>query len=658
MTLDLHLWYVPLLCFAGFALNIIFGRFWSHAVAGVVGVGFSALAFADAVWVALRWLGTQTPYLEQHGNWISAAGLTVPFGFQLDQLSLVMLLVVTGVGFLIHIYSAGYMAHEGGFYRYFALLNLFLFFMMVLVLSSNYALMFIGWEGVGFVSYMLIGFFFRRDSAAKAGLKAFVVNRIGDFGFLIALFLLFQRFHSFDFTSIFAQARTLPVETSGAGILTAICLLLFVGATGKSAQIPLYVWLPDAMEGPTPVSALIHAATMVTAGVYMVARSATLYVRAPQASAVVLGIGGATALFAAIIGLLQRDIKRVLAYSTVSQLGYMFMACGVLSYGAGIFHLMTHAFFKGLLFLSAGSVIHAAHGEQDMFEIRKLSPGGLRKYAPVTFWCFAAATCAISGIPGFSGFFSKDQILSAVFNVNKFWWAIGTLTALLTSFYMFRALFITFFANPEGTAEPSPSHAHPSGQEPSEVADHNTLPHESPAVMTVPLIILALLSTFGGLVGLGDRFTKFLSPAFQTGLPPATGPAGSDTTVFAASITVALLGLLLAWWFYLKNPAAPRRLAASFPALRALVFNKFWIDELYGAVIITPLTVVSRVLLDRGVEQTIVDGGVQGTAWLASATGNTTRRQASGNLRSYAAWLGTAAVAVLFYVLVVGFRRF
>src|SRR5205823_2432937 len=383
------------------------------------------------------------PHIETVAPWIRVGTFQADFAFYLDQLSLVMLLVVTGVGLLIHIYSIGYMWEEGGFHRFFCYLNLFMFFMLTLVFASNYLLMFIGWEGVGLASYLLIGFWFTKDSAASAGKKAFIVNRIGDFGFMIALFLLIKHFGSLNFDQVFQSISPMKPETAGAGLLTGIGVLLMVGACGKSAQIPLYVWLPDAMEGPTPVSALIHAATMVTAGVYMVARSHLIFERAPSALTVVAILGTLTAFFAATIGIAQTDIKKVLAYSTISQLGYMFLACGVAAFSAGIFHLMTHAFFKGLLFLSAGSVIHALGGEQDM---RRM--GGLRTKIPWTFWTMTAATFAIAGIPPLAGFFSKDQILWKAWSSpygSWIYWAVAVITALLTSFYMFRLWFLTFF---------------------------------------------------------------------------------------------------------------------------------------------------------------------------------------------------------------------
>src|SRR5579863_4499492 len=436
---NLNLWIIPVLPLIGAAINGLFGRRFKNGVVSTVALLFTFAAFLYAVWAALQWWGQTAPYNKVLGDWIWAGNFHAPFGFYLDRLSTIMMLVVTGVGFLIHVYSVGYMAHEGGYYRFFAYLNLFMFFMLTLVLANNYLLMFVGWEGVGLASYLLIGFFFHKDSAADAGKKAFIVNRIGDFGFLLGMFLLIGQFHSLNFDAVFSGASNLSPEL-GWGVLTATALLLAVGATGKSAQVPLYVWLPDAMEGPTPVSALIHAATMVTAGIYMIARSSPIFSRAPHALEVVAFIGCLTAIFAATIGIAQTDIKRVLAYSTVSQLGYMFMACGVAAYSAGIFHLMTHAFFKGLLFLAAGSVIHAVGGEQDM---RKM--GGLKQYIPWTFLTMSAATFAIAGFPPFAGFFSKDAILWKAFSSpygSWVYWAIGVFTAFLTSFYMFRLWFL------------------------------------------------------------------------------------------------------------------------------------------------------------------------------------------------------------------------
>src|SRR3954463_15802412 len=476
MTGNLHLWLIPLLPLIGATINGLFGRRFSRQISAGVALTFCGAAFAMAVWVVSRFSGLNLPYVETLAPWMRAGNFQVDFAFFLDQLSLIMLLVVTGVGFLIHIYSVGYMWEESGFYRFFSYLNLFMFFMLTLILANNYLLMFVGWEGVGLASYLLIGFWFVKDSAPSAGKKAFIVNRIGDFGFLIALFLIIQHFGSLNFQQVFQSVTPLSTEGTGAGLLTWIAILLMVGAAGKSAQIPLYVWLPDAMEGPTPVSALIHAATMVTAGVYMISRSHVIFERAPMALTVVAVIGTLTALFAATIGITQTDIKKVLAYSTVSQLGYMFMACGVGAFSAAIFHLMTHAFFKGLLFLAAGSVIHAVSGEQDM---RKM--GGLRKKIPWTFWTMTVATIAIAGIPPFAGFFSKDEILWRAYQASWIYWLVGLVTAFLTSFYMFRLWFMTFFGVYRGEAEAAHGHGHDAGH------GHGGI-HESPRLMLVPLM--------------------------------------------------------------------------------------------------------------------------------------------------------------------------
>src|ERR1700719_512627 len=477
MTSNLNLWLIPALPLAGAAINGFLGKKSSRTAVTTVGLVFPGAAFAWALVVALRFSSLDLPYQEYVAHWIRSGNFSADFALYLDQLSLVMLLVVTGVGFLIHIYSVGYMWDDRSYYRFFAYLNLFMFFMLTLILANNYLLMFIGWEGVGLASYLLIGFWFTKDSAASAGKKAFIVNRIGDFGFLIGLFLIIQHFGSLNFTQVFAQMQPMTAETGGAGLLTAIGILLMVGACGKSAQIPLYVWLPDAMEGPTPVSALIHAATMVTAGVYMVARSHVIFEHAPTALTVVAIIGTLTAIFAATIGMAQTDIKRVLAYSTVSQLGYMFLACGVGAFSAGIFHLMTHAFFKALLFLAAGSVIHAMGGEQDMLKM-----GGLSKKIKWTYITMLTATLAIAGFPPLAGFFSKDSILlSAYQNANggPILYGVGLFTALLTSFYMFRLIFLTFFGK-------------------QRYDEHHVHVHESPKSMLVPLMILAVLSLVGG----------------------------------------------------------------------------------------------------------------------------------------------------------------
>jgi len=527
--MSLHLWIIPLLPLAGAAINGLLGKRFSKALVNTIALGTTAAAFGYALYVTVRFLGLpadQIPHIERYATWISAGTFFAEYGIYLDQLSLVMLLIVTGVGFLIHIYSIGYMEHEGGYYRYFAYLNLFMFFMLTLILANNYLLLFVGWEGVGLSSYLLIGFWFLKDSAADAGKKAFITNRVGDFGFLIALFLLIKHFGNLQYEHVFNAVSPYPVEVT-AGLLTAIGLLLLVGAIGKSAQIPLYVWLPDAMEGPTPVSALIHAATMVTAGVYMLERSNPIFDRAPIALMAVAVIGTLTAIFAASIGILQTDIKKVLAYSTISQLGYMFMGVGVAAYGAGIFHLMTHAFFKALLFLSAGAIIHGLGGEQDMRHM-----GGLRKYMPYTFWCMTIATFTIAGFPPLAAFFSKDEILWKTWaRGDHVLWLIGIIAAGMTSFYMFRLWFLTFFGQYRGAQAEDSAHGH-DGHDAR--GGHGT-PHESPMVMIIPLMILALLSCVGGWVGIptvlggSDRFDHFLDPVFHSTAEAAPGgEAGFD----------------------------------------------------------------------------------------------------------------------------------
>jgi NADH-quinone oxidoreductase subunit L len=536
-----------------------------------------------------------------------------------------MLLVVTGVGFIIHVYSVGYMGHEEGYWRFFSYMNLFMFFMTVLVLAGNALLMFVGWEGVGLASYLLIGFYFQKTSAADAGKKAFIVNRIGDFGFLIGLFLLLANFGTLTFSDLAARLAENPGWTGG--VLTAIALCLLVGATGKSAQLPLYVWLPDAMEGPTPVSALIHAATMVTAGVYMIARTHFLFDRSPFALGAVAIVGAATALFAATIGLVQNDIKRVLAYSTISQLGYMFLACGVAAYSAAIFHLMTHAFFKALLFLAAGSVIHALGGEQDL---RKM--GGLRKQIPITFWTMTAAVFAIAGFFPFAGFFSKDAILYAAFlqgSGGKALWFVGLLTALLTSFYMFRLWYLAFMG---------------------ESRSQGVHPHESPWSMLGPLVLLALLSVAGGWIGIG-RFGTYLAPS--VGAHEAEGGSFQLEIILSIlAVAVAAIGWFIADRFYRQRPDSPANLAASVPAGYKLLANKYYVDEVYGAAFVKPLLAISKYVLEWVVDVAIL-GGI---AWLlggiATFGGAVLQRWQSGNLRSYAAWLALGAAAVLLFVLV------
>ena len=675
MSPNLHLWLIPLLPLIGAAINGFFGKRFSRQGVTAVALTFCGAAFALALWVAASFLAAPVWHSEVLAHWIRAGSFSADFAFYLDQLSFVMLLVVTGVGFLIHIYSVGYMWEDASFYRFFSYLNLFMFFMLMLVLANNYLLMFIGWEGVGLASYLLIGFWFTKDSAASAGKKAFIVNRIGDFGFLIALFLLIQHFGSLNFEQVFQSVAPLGGETAGAGLLTAIALLLMVGAAGKSAQIPLYIWLPDAMEGPTPVSALIHAATMVTAGVYMIARSHLIFERAPVALTVVAVIGTLTALFAATIGICQTDIKKVLAYSTISQLGYMFMACGVAAFSAGVFHLMTHAFFKGLLFLAAGSVIHAVGGEQDM---RKM--GGLRTKIPWTFWTMTAGTFAIAGIPPLAGFFSKDEILWRAYQTSWVYWALGLFTAFLTSFYMFRLWFMTFFGEYRGENHEVHGDGH-SGAAAAHGRDdhgHGGI-HESPRVMLVPLLILAVLSVVGGWIavpgslGGSNRFDKFLGPVFRATVQPAGGeqtgsggslpgeqPAegqepqtghGTELAFTAISVLAALLGLGLAWQLYYRHPQLPQRMAEAFGGIYQAVVHKYYVDEIYAAVFVKPLLKASTVILWHGVDRDVIDATLDNSASGARQTSDAIRHMQSGNLRSYAGWIAAGAAVVIAYMI-------
>jgi NADH-quinone oxidoreductase subunit L len=637
-----HLWIIIALPLIGAALNGLLGKRWPKALINTVAIGSVALSFL-AVLEAIREFGLltadQIPVLTHYFTWITAGKFRVDFALQLDQLTVVMLLVVTFVSLLVHIYSTGYMAHEGGYYRFFCYMNLFVFFMLTLVLASNLILMFVGWEGVGLCSYLLVGFWFLKKSAIDAGKKAFITTRIGDFGFTVGILLAFAAFKAVSFDGMFRSLTSPNAPTTAT--LTAICLLLFAGAVGKSAQLPLYVWLPDAMEGPTPVSALIHAATMVTAGVYMVARMNPLFSRAPEAMFVVALVGALTAFYAATIGLVQTDIKKVLAYSTVSQLGYMFLGCGVGAYAAGIFHLMTHAFFKGLLFLAAGSVIHAMAGEQDMRFM-----GGLRKKIPITYWTMFIATLAIAGIPGFAGFFSKDEILDAARSgphANVWLWLLGLAGAGLTAFYMFRLIFLTFFGKPR-------------------FDEHKVHVHESPKSMTVPLMILALFSIVGGwfaaphLMGGTDYFEKFLHPVFAMYAPQGTAGAEAVAATSAGSgmelagallgwpVIVALLGLLVAWWFYIKNTEAPKRLAKSLHGVYTLLLNKYYVDEIYGALIVRPLLWISTHVLWQGVDAGLIDGTVNRVGYVARESGSGARKLQSGNARSYATWVIIGAV--------------
>jgi NADH-quinone oxidoreductase subunit L len=658
LTQENLLWFIPLLPFAGFLINGTLGRRLPSAVVSAVALLFTAL---PAAIVANLWLTMTTPNAPEAIHvisrpWIAITGFTINFAFTVDHLTLIMLAVVTGVGFLIHLYSVGYMAHEDGYWRFFAYLNLFMFFMSVLVLASSFLLLFVGWEGVGLASYLLIGFYFKKTSAAYAGRKAFVVNRIGDFGFLLAMFLLTLHFGTLNFADIFATISAHP-EFHAARFLTAIALLLVVGACGKSAQIPLYIWLPDAMEGPTPVSALIHAATMVTAGVYMVARCHILFNAAPAALTVVACIGAATAIFAASIGIVQHDIKRVLAYSTISQLGYMFLACGVGAYAAGIFHLLTHAFFKALLFLAAGSVIHALSGEQDMRNM-----GGLRTRTPITFWTMTAGVFAIAGIPPFAGFFSKDEILYQTFispnPLHIVLWLVGLITAGMTSFYMFRLWFKTFFGQPRFD-----EHTSHSLQTAGHAESHGV--HESPWIMLLPLAVLAILSLVGGLVGVpaalggSNHLEHFLDPVFgsrvETHIDIITAAGNHiaqparmlELTLAIVSVLVAVTGFYIAYIFYYKKPGTADALAERSKPLYSLVENKFWIDEIYTNFIVIPLLMFTRGVLELVVDRGIVNGSGRAGAMATRGLAWATRTQISGNIRSYAGWLAAGAAAVI-----------
>ena len=643
MTQNPYLWLIPTLPLAGAAINGFLGRRSSKTAVTTIALVFPGLAFALALWVAIGFSSASAPYGFQLAHWIRSGALSVDFAFYLDQLSLVMLLVVTGVGFLIHVYSVGYISEDPSYYRFFTYLNLFMFFMLTLVLANNYLMMFIGWEGVGLASYLLIGFWFTKDSAASAGKKAFIVNRIGDFGFLIGIFLIIQHFGSLDFTKVFAQVQPLTAENSGAGFLTAIGILLMIGACGKSAQIPLYVWLPDAMEGPTPVSALIHAATMVTAGVYMVSRSHMIFERAPVALTVVAVIGTLTAFFAATIGITQTDIKKVLAYSTVSQLGYMFLACGVGAFSAGIFHLMTHAFFKGLLFLGAGSVIHAVGGEQDM---RKM--GGLKTYIPTTFATMLIATAAIAGIPPLAGFWSKDEILWKAFEGNPVYWVIGAITAFITSFYMFRLLFMTFWGDYKGIKVDDHGHAHVTHDH----GDHgHGEPHESPMVMLVPLMILAALSLVGGLVGIHNGFEHFLEPVFGSEFPKAIAEHGNtELLLMSISVLFSIAGLIVAWVLYVSKPYLPEKIANSLNGFYTAVLNKYYVDEIYAKLFVKPLVDGSTAILWQGVDRKVIDDTVNNAANGAQHVSDEVRRMQSGNLRSYAGWIAAGAAVLIAYM--------
>ncbi|MCH8272092.1 MAG: NADH-quinone oxidoreductase subunit L [Candidatus Marinimicrobia bacterium] len=628
------IWLIPLFPLIGFLLNGLLGKRLGDKTVGIIGSGVMLLSFAVSGYLLLSYLGLHQIGAEFHStlfNWISVADLQLSVSFQIDSLSLMMAVMITGVAFLIHVYSIEYMRGDEGFARFFAYMNLFSFMMLVLVLSDNYILMFLGWEGVGLCSYLLIGFWYEDDENASAGKKAFIVNRIGDFGFLLGALLLFITFGSFQYSEIFSQLEGYSV---GNGTITAITLLLFVGAVGKSAQLPLHVWLPDAMAGPTPVSALIHAATMVTAGVYMVARSSFLYVLAPTSMTVIATVGAATALFAAYIALTQNDIKKVLAYSTISQLGYMFLALGVGAFSAGMFHLLTHAFFKGLMFLAAGSVMHALANEQDMRFM-----GGLRKKIPKTFITFLLGALAISGIPGLSGFFSKDEILWQAYSSPSggFWfWLVGAVASGLTAFYMFRLIFLTFYGEARWKPE---THA-----------------HESPNKMTIPLIILAFLSVVGGYVGIpallgGDNRIHHYLEANLAKLPDDVTIHQSNSlelTLMGISVLIAVVAIYVAYVFYIKRKELPDLITAKLRRAYDLSFNKFYIDELYDYLFVQRLITVSKWLWNK-FDVRVVDGLVNGAGELLMVSGRHLKKVQSGLVSGYALSLFIGSLMMIGY---------
>ena len=609
----MQLWLIPALPLAGFLINGLFGRRFSKGLVNTFAIGSVVLAFLWVLKTLFGLGGIETAYTEHYFTWIQSGALSIDCDFSIDRLTAVMLLVVTGIGSLIHIYAIGYMAHEGGYYRFFAYLNLFMFFMLTLVLAANYLVLFVGWEGVGLCSYLLIGFYFDKKFATDAGNKAFIVNRIGDFGFSLAMFLIFKQFGSLDFAGVFKQAPTAPVA-----MLTLIGILLMVGACGKSAQIPLFVWLPDAMAGPTPVSALIHAATMVTAGVYMTARSWQIYAHAPIAMDVIAYIGIATAFVAATIGLAQNDIKKVFAYSTVSQLGYMFVGVGCGAFSAGIYHLMTHAFFKALLFLGAGAVIHSLSGEQDMRQM-----GGLRTKIPWTFGVMLCASLAIAGFPFTSGFFSKDAILLAASHRASWLYWVGVFTAGMTAFYVFRAFFMTFTGKYRGKEHP----------------------HESPPVMLIPLVILAVLSIVGGFA---FKIPDFLHTVF----PAVESPEELAPMVIASA--AGLLGIGLAALMYVYKPGLPDVVVSNAKGLYTLVYNKYFVDEIYDAGVVKPLVGGSRLVLWKGVDAGLIDGIVNGVGARAKNLGGLLRLAQSGNTRSYATWVAFGGVLLIFFMALFG----
>ncbi len=675
------LWMIPFFPLLGSVINGLLGKkIKNEKVIGGIGTLAMICSFALSCTYFFQLLGDSVKTHEQViASWMTVGSLQVDWGFLLDPLSALMLMIVTGVGSLIHLYSIGYMHGEEGFYRYFSYLNLFAFSMLMLVLGNNALVMFVGWEGVGLCSYLLIGYYFHKKSAGDAAKKAFVVNRIGDFGFLVGLFTLYWTLgtnHGVWTVNFLELGENAHLLGTGSVVITVVTLCFFLGATGKSAQIPLYTWLPDAMEGPTPVSALIHAATMVTAGVYMIGRMNPLFAMAPDTMMVIAIIGASTALFAASIGLAQNDIKRVLAYSTVSQLGYMFLAMGVGAFTAGVFHLMTHAFFKACLFLGSGSVIHAmhhayhkAHLHDDPQDMRNM--GGLRKKMPITFITFLVSTIAISGIPGFSGFFSKDEILWWSFGSTRgHWvlWVMGAIAAGMTAFYMFRLVFMTFF-----------------GEQKTDARAKDAI-HESPLVITLPLMILGVLAVVGGFVGIphviGNLFghipnylENFLAPVFEHSQTvhniSAHGTAATEFSLMAVSVAIAVMGIFLAFVMYLKKPELPGKFVGTFNGLWKAVYNKWYVDEIYDALFVNPTKKLGTFLwkgfdvqvvfvnptkklgtfLWKGFDVQVVDGIVNGVGKLVNVFSNTLRFTQTGFSHNYAMTMVLGVVVMLaFYV--------
>jgi NADH-quinone oxidoreductase subunit L len=632
--MDKYTWLIPVLPLAGFIINGLGRNTFSKAIIGFLGCLLVLVSFGISASLFLQIRSTGAPINVTLFEWFSVGDFKLSFAFLVDQLSAIMLLIITGVGFLIHLYSVGYMKDDAGFGKFFAYLNLFVFFMLLLVLGSNYLVMFIGWEGVGLCSYLLIGFWYTNPDYADAAKKAFIMNRIGDLGFILGIFMLIYHFGSANFADIFSKAGIGDFKNAP---YTAITLLLFVGAVGKSAQLPLFTWLPDAMAGPTPVSALIHAATMVTAGVYMIARSNILFTLAPVTMHIVAIVGLLTAVVAALIALTQTDIKKVLAYSTVSQLGYMFLGLGVGAYTGAFFHVLTHAFFKALLFLGAGSVIHAMSGEQDM---RKM--GGLKGKLQITFITMLVGTLAISGIPPFAGFFSKDEILGHVFTQSPVMWVVGVLTAMCTSFYMFRMMYLTFFGKFRGTHE----------------QEHHV--HESPANMTIPLILLAVLSVVGGFINVPESLggnsglAHFLAPVFQRStalLPTESSGGSSDMILMIVSVVGAVIAWVYAWMKYVKNAHVPVADTEERPALVSLSYHKFYFDEIYDALIRKPLDALSGFFYNT-IDKMGIDGIVNGFGKGAIDAGKGLRLLQTGNVGFYIFMMVLGIISILLCIVV------